>query len=307
MTMIAEPTEPADGEADRPAVVVGSEAPCVEASGQGTHQGPVLERATPAGPAFLSLRSRLTREWWWWNVTHRVYWHLGRFGGRAHGDGPLLVAMGDSLTDPYIGFTFPWEIWLRRVGRQGYKTVNLGGGGDSTTEMRGRVEEFLREGQPEIAVLFAGSVDAEYAHDLLETERNIRSIVEWLRDHGVRKIALIGPPVVNLPRVPDYMSQVTDWLSTIEPLQAILRDVALEHDAVFVDLRQFLLDRIVTGVDPDFSRVPYRQSRSWHPVVDDGHLNAYGHRLVAEAFRAATADWPPAPRRRRSLPFIRRH
>jgi hypothetical protein len=46
-------------------------------------------------------------------------------------------------------------------------------------------------------------------------------------------------------------------------------------------------------MDPDFARVPYRQSRSWH--VDDGdpHFNAYGQRLIAEAFLAAIADWRP--------------
>jgi lysophospholipase L1-like esterase len=217
-----------------------------------------------------------------------------------------MVALGDSLTDPYIGFTFPREIWLRQIGRRGFKTVNLGGGGDSTTDMRGRVDQFLSAGQPDIAVLFAGSVDAEYSHDLAETERNIRYIVQWLRDHDVQRIALIGPPIVNLPRVPDYMSQVTDWLSTIAPVQTILRDVAAEHDAVFVDFAHFLLDRIARGEDPDFSQVPYRHSRSWHPVIDDGHLNAYGHRLAAEAFLEATAEWLPERPRRRSLTFLRR-
>jgi hypothetical protein len=97
----------------------------------------------------------------------------------------------------------------------------------------------------------------------------------------------------------------TNWVSLVEPVRAMLREIAIEHDALFIDVAQFLLDRIASGQDPDFTRVPYRQSRSWHKVIGDGHLNAYGNRLVAEAFLAATADLRPAPARR-SLPVIGR-
>jgi lysophospholipase L1-like esterase len=233
----------------------------------------------------------MLHDWWFWNVLHRLYWRVGQLSQRVHGHGPLLVAMGDSLTDPFIGFTFPWQVWLRHVGRQGYKTVNLGVGGDSTADMCWRVEEFLSEGPPEIAVLFAGSVDAERGVDPAETERNVTFIVEWLREHGVRKIVLVGPGMLNLPQVPDYMPQVTDWFSSIASVRAMFRDVAVQYDVVFVDLAQFLLDRIARGEDPDFSRVPFRQSRSWHAAVGDGHFNAYGQRLIAEAFLTGTAHW----------------
>jgi lysophospholipase L1-like esterase len=239
-----------------------------------------------------------SREWWFWNVRHRLYWRFNRRSGRVHGRGPLLVAIGDSLTSPFTGFTLPWQIWLRRVGREGYRTLNLGVGGQTTADMRGRVEQCLSEGIPEIAVVFAGNVDAERGVEPAETERNVVFMIEWLRQHGVDKIVLIGPALQNLPRVPDYMSHVTDWYSLIGPLRAILRNVAAEHEVVFIDLAQLLRDRISRGDDPDFSRVPYRPSRSWHAVSDDAHFNAYGHRLVAEAFVAATAQWRPATRAR---------
>jgi lysophospholipase L1-like esterase len=247
----------------------------------------------------------MSHDWWFWNVRHRFYWRVGQFGRRVHGDGPLLVAMGDSLTDPYVGFMFPWQVWLRHVGRQGYKTVNLGNGSDGTGDMRRRVEQFLSHGQPEIAVLFAGNVDAENGIDPAETERNITFIVEWLREHGVSKIVLVGPGLLNLPQVPGYMPQVTDWSSSIATVQAMLRDIAVRYDAVFVDLAQFLRDRIARGEDPDFSRVPYRQSRSWHAVVSDGHFNAYGQRLIAEAFLTGTAHWRLARSSPQSQPVTR--
>ena len=246
------------------------------------------------------------REWWFWNVRHRLYWRFAQRHGRVHGHGPLLVAIGDSLTSPFTGFTLPRQVWLRRVGRRGYRTLNLGVGGETTADMCARVDQLLSEGTPEVAVVFAGNVDAERGVDPAETERNVLFMVNWLREHGVRKIAVVGPGLLNLPRVPDYMSHVTDWFALVGPLRAVLSNFAVEHDVVFVDLAQFLRDRITRGDDPDFSRVPYRHSRSWHAVSDDAHLNAYGQRLVAEAFLAATAQWLPASRSRWS-PTLGRH
>jgi hypothetical protein len=87
-------------------------------------------------------------------------------------------------------------------------------------------------------------------------------------------------------------------------VRVTLSEIAARHGVVFVDLAQFQLDRIASGKDPDFTCVPYKQSRSWHACVGDGHLNAYGQRLVAEALVGATPDWwaaqprRPTPRRR---------
>lgn len=240
-------------------------------------------------------------EWWFWNVSHRLYWHMAQPDDGVHGHGPLLVVMGDSLTARDTGFTFPWQLWVRRVGRHGYKTVNLGVGAQTTADMCGRIEQFLSKGQPEIAVLYAGSVDVELSVDLAETERNVTFICKWLRENGVRKIALLGPGMLNLPQVPGHLARNPDWLSSTDTLRAVFRDLAVEHDLVFVDLAQFLRDRIGRGEDPDFSCVPYRPWRSIHASRKDGHFNAYGHRLVAEAFLSATTDWRPARPRRQSL------
>lgn len=224
------------------------------------------------------------RRWWFWNVRRRVYRQLGRFDGRLHGRGPLLVAMGDSLTDPSSGFTLPWQVWLRSVARKGYRTVNLGVSGDTTADMRARIEETLSFGQPEFAVLFGGANDAFYGVDTAETERNVTHIVNWLRDHGIRNIVLMSPGLLN-------WEQKAASAPAIEGVCAVLRQVADQGGVMFVDLLGFLRGRIERGEDPDFARVPFRQSRSWHVQPDDPHFNAYGQRLVADAFLAATARW----------------
>lgn len=229
------------------------------------------------------------RRWWFSNVQQRVYRRLARFARRVHGRGPLLVAIGDSLTDPQCAYTAPRKVWPRVVSREGYRTVNLGVSGETTADMHRRIDEALNEGQPEIAVLFGGANDAVRGLDRAETERNVTLMVEWLRDRGIRKIALIGPGLLNWEQTPD-------WVSAADEVREVLRDVAKRCGAIFVDLAMFLRHRIDRGEDPDFACVPYRQAHSWHVQDGDAHFNAYGQRLVAEAFLAATIDWRPPPR-----------
>jgi lysophospholipase L1-like esterase len=232
------------------------------------------------------------RRWWPLQVRQRAYGWIARLTGRVDGSGPLLVAIGDSHTDPRPGYTLPWQVWVRIVGRAGYRTVNLGVAGDTTSDMRLRIAQTLSKGQPEMAVLFGGSNDPGRHIDPAETQENMTFMVEWLQDHHVEKIVLIGPGVRNS----------TDGDRMAVPLEEVhnsLRDVAERNELIFVDLAGFLRGRLERGQDPDFARVPYRQSRSWHVKDGDPHFNAYGQRLIAQAFLAATAGWRPPPSRAR--------
>jgi lysophospholipase L1-like esterase len=222
-------------------------------------------------------RSRLRRA---------VYRRLANAAQRVHGRGPLLVATGDSLTDPSCAYTLPRQVWLRVVGRKRYRTFNLGVSGDTTADMRSRVEQMLAAGRPEIAVVFGGSNDAFRGLDLGETEGNVAFILAWLRDHGVEKLIVIGPGLLN-------WEQPAESAPALQNVGDVLARVADSHGAAFVDLAAFLRNRIDGGQDPDFARVPYRQSRSWHLADGDPHFNAYGQRLVAAALLAAIADWLP--------------
>jgi lysophospholipase L1-like esterase len=152
--------------------------------------------------------------------------------------------------------------------------------------MRWRIEQTLCEGQPDVAVLFGGANDAIRGIDATETERNITFMVEWLSERGVSKIALIDPGMVNWKRQPE-------WAPAARKVRNVLRGVAARHGAVFVDLTAFMRERIDSGKDPDFTSVPYQRSCSWHVSDNDAHFNAYGQRLVAEAFLAGTASWRP--------------
>ncbi|MGO9907264.1 MAG: SGNH/GDSL hydrolase family protein [Solirubrobacteraceae bacterium] len=197
------------------------------------------------------------------------------------------MAVGDSLTDPRTGYTLPRQVWLRRVGRQGYKTFNLGVSGETTGDMYRRIDQTLLKGQPQIVVIFGGANDAFRGVDPVETERNVTFIVDWLCDHGIRQVVLISPG-------PPHSEQDVERAEAIEEVRRVLGDIAQRYGAIFVDLARFLRARIERGVDPNFAREPYRQSRSWYVAAGDPHFNAYGQRLIAEAFVAAVADWQPA-------------
>jgi lysophospholipase L1-like esterase len=208
------------------------------------------------------------------------------------------VAIGDSNTDPQGAYTLPWQVWLRVVGRQGYRTLNLGISGDTTRDMRRRIAQALSAGQPDIVVLFGGVNDARCGISLAETEQNVTLMVRWLREQGVGNVVLVGPTLVNWQPPPD-------WVSAADAVGRLLGQLAEREGLQFVDLTQFLRARIERGEDPDFSRVRYAQSRSWHIAEGDPHLNAYGQRLVAAAFLSATAD-AGASRRHRQLWRLRR-
>ena len=220
----------------------------------------------------------------WSRAQRAVYRRLGRVDRRLHGRGPLVVAIGDSLTDPQCGYTLPSQVWLRVAGRRRYRTLNLGIAGETTTDMCSRVGQMLGAGPPEIAAVYGGANDALYGVDPAETERNVAFILTWLRDRGVGKLVVIGPALIN-------WGQTADSEGDLDDVRSVLQRVAARHGAVFVDLAAFMRRRIERGVDLDFARVPYRQSRSWHVADGDPHFNAYGQRLVAHAFLAAIADW----------------
>ena len=142
--------------------------------------------------ARVTMDAESIRRWWFVRVEHRVYWRVGRHARRVHGRGPLLVAIGDSLTDPEGGYTLPWRVWLRRVGRRRYRTVNLGVCGDTTADMRRRIDQTLRQGQPDVVVLFGGANDALFGVKPAETAGNVTFMVDSHQRRAVRHIGLIG-------------------------------------------------------------------------------------------------------------------
>lgn len=200
---------------------------------------------------------------------------ISKFAGRVHGKGPLLVAIGDSHTDPRNTYTAPWNVWLRQIGRHGYRTVNLGFSSATTRDMRAGIERALDHGMPAAVILFGGVNDAVEHFEPAETAHNVRYILRWLSEHGVERIMVIGTAHLN-------WTQPADWWDASLRVRDVLREVANEHHAAFVDLGAKQQAMIESGDVPNFAIEPYCQRRSWHVHENNQHFNAWGQQLVAD-------------------------
>jgi lysophospholipase L1-like esterase len=222
------------------------------------------------------LRSGVVKEWrfiFW--LRRSVLRAISKFARRVHGKGPLLVAIGDSHTDPRNTHTVPWNVWLRQIGRRGYRTVNLGFSGATTRDMRARIERALDYGMPTAVILFGGVNDAVEHLELAETTDNIRYMLGWLNEHGVERIMVIGTAHVN-------WTQPAEWWDGSLGVREVLRAVANERHATFVDLGAQQRAMIESGEAPNFAIEPYHQRRSWHVHENNQHFNARGQRLIAD-------------------------
>jgi lysophospholipase L1-like esterase len=200
---------------------------------------------------------------------------ISKFAGRVHGKGPLLVAIGDSHTDPRNTYAAPWNVWLRRVARRGYRTVNLGFSGATTRDMRITIKRTLDYGMPVAVILFGGVNDAVEHLPLDETAEHTRYMLRWLHEHGVERILVIGTAHLNLARPPD-------WARASLSVREVLREVASEHHVAFLDLNAKQQAMIESGEAPDFTVEPYSRRRSWYAEPDNQHFNARGQRLLAD-------------------------
>jgi lysophospholipase L1-like esterase len=200
---------------------------------------------------------------------------ISKFTGRVHGRGPLLVAIGDSHTDPRNTYTAPWNVWLRHIGRRGYRTVNLGFSGATTRDMRVGIERVLDYGMPAAVIFFGGVNDAVEHFESDETAENVRCMLRWLSEHGVERMMVIGTAHVNWTRP-------ADWWDASLRVREVLREVANEQGVAFVDLGARQQDMIERGEAPNFAIESYCQRRSWYVKENDQHFNAWGQRLIAD-------------------------
>ena len=176
---------------------------------------------------------------------------------------------------------------MRIVARAGYGPSTSANPATARPRCRRGGSRALTEGRPEIAVIFGGGNDALRNVDPTETERNVAFMIEWLRDHGVGRIALIGAVQLNWRETPP-------WQPAVDGVNTVLAGLAARNSVVFVDLAGYLAERIARGEDPTSPRGHTGSRGRWHVYGGDPHLNAYGQRLIAEAFLASTADWRTA-------------
>jgi acyl-CoA thioesterase-1 len=174
----------------------------------------------------------------------------------ARNDGPVIVALGDSLTAGF-GVT-PEEAYparlAERLAREGYpyRVINAGVSGDTSAGAYRRVGWVLRA-KPEIVIVAVGANDGLRGQNVEELRRNLESIVRRIRASGAR-VLLVG---MRLP--PNYGD-------------GFAREFAATYFEVArrtaVPVVPFLLDGVA-------GNAALNQADGIHP-------NAEGHRVIVE-------------------------
>jgi acyl-CoA thioesterase-1 len=125
--------------------------------------------------------------------------------GCAGEEGPLVVFLGDSLTEGYgvsLAEAYP-ALLARELARRGrpIRARNAGRSGDTVAQGGARLAAVLRE-RPDVVVVALGINDALRGASAEEAERELRRIVAAARAAGAR-VLLVGtrpPPALATPQ-----------------------------------------------------------------------------------------------------------
>ena len=175
--------------------------------------------------------------------------------------GPLLVALGDSLTaglglDPDQAYPALLERRLRAEGSD-LRVVNAGVSGDTTAAGLRRTEWSLA-GDVRILIVALGGNDGLRGLPVDQMKRNLAEIVSLARRRGIFVL------LAGMEAPPNYGATYT------AQFRHVFQELASEHDVAFMP---FLLDGVAG--DPALNQ------------ADLIHPNAAGAAIVADRVRAA--------------------
>jgi acyl-CoA thioesterase-1 len=176
--------------------------------------------------------------------------------GAAPGEGPVILCLGDSLTEGYgvepeQAFPSLVEARLRSNGHPGARVINAGISGSTSASAAQRLRWQLRS-RPDVLVLALGANDGLRGVDLAATRKHLGQAIEIAQQAGVR-VVLAG---MKLP--PNYGPAYT------RDFEALFPELARERDVALIP---FLLEGVAAR--PELN------------LPDGIHPNARGHELVA--------------------------
>ena len=184
--------------------------------------------------------------------------------------GPLLVALGDSLTAGLgldVDDAYPARL-ERALRDDGYAVtvVNAGVSGDTSAAGLSRAEWAL-EGDVRILILALGGNDGLRGLPADQMKRNLSQILALAADRGIRVL------LAGMEAPPNFGATYT------AEFRAVFEDLAREHDVAFLP---FLLD----GVAADRA---LNQADGIHPNADGAAIVAAGVRDAIEPLLPAIA------------------
>lgn len=171
--------------------------------------------------------------------------------------GPLVLCLGDSLTEGYgvepeQSYPSLLERRLRSAGRAELRVVNAGISGSTTASAVSRLRWQLRA-KPDVVILALGGNDGLRGLELSQTEKNLDEAITVAKSNGVR-VLLAG---MKIP--PNY------GLDYTRRFEALFPALARKHDVALIP---FLLEGVAAR--PELN------------LPDGIHPNASGYEIVVE-------------------------
>lgn len=149
-------------------------------------------------------------------------------------EGAVILAFGDSLTygtGADEGESYPAV--LEKL--TGYRVINAGVPGETTSDGVQRLPAVLAEVRPDLVILCHGGNDILQRRSAVELEANVRKMVELSRQAGAQ-VLLIGVPQPSmvLRTIPLYIRASWDLMVPLEEhlLPDILRENRLKSDTI---------------------------------------------------------------------------
>ncbi|MFB4281952.1 SGNH/GDSL hydrolase family protein [Nonomuraea sp. MTCD27] len=210
------------------------------------------------------------------------------------GTRPRVVAAGASMTQGALGAN--WVGALReRAEFRGHEFVNAGVNGNTTADLRQRVDGDIVACRPAAVTILIGTNDVRNGVPLEEYRANLDAIVDRVRARTGARVALVSLP----PLGEDLGSEINGRLGAYN---AVIREVAARARADYLPLYERVVEelRLTEGRMPyDFSfplalavaAQHYLLGRSWDEIaraggrallVDHVHLSDRGGALVAD-------------------------
>lgn len=205
--------------------------------------------------------------------------------------GQKIVFIGDSITDsgrrgsarPY-GDGYVSQIRALLVARYPelrLQVVNRGISGNTTRDLAARWERDVIAEHPDWLSVLIGINDVWRAFGnnsfesvpLPEYEATLRSLFEQARTHTKTRLMLMTPYMIEADRRQPMRRQM-DWYSDV------VRRLAAEHDAVFVDT-QAAFDRALTHTTPcDWADDQIHPNNAGYAIITLAWLHAAGFELA---------------------------
>ncbi|MEV4714015.1 GDSL-type esterase/lipase family protein [Micromonospora sp. NPDC049374] len=220
--------------------------------------------------------------------------------GRAPGAPPTVVAAGSSSTQGRLGAD--WVSALReRPEHRGYEFVNAGINGNTSADLRQRVDTDIIACRPAAVLILIGGNDVRDDVPLDQYRDNLSAIVDRVKSRTTARIALLSLP----PLGEDLDAELNRELSTYNTviMQTATR-AQVDYLPVHEQLADILRQRVGDPAPYDFSfplafgaaTQHYLFGRSWDEVARNGgrelhvdhiHLNDRGGAIITEL----AAEW----------------